>query len=84
MSTANTELNIYLFDVGDRVVVQTFGSEPIGGTITQLWSGSPEEKASKRYGLDKFHVVMDNGGTGWFYRADIQHSNIEAGPEGNK
>jgi len=57
--------------VGDRVVVKTLGSIPERGTVTELWAGSSLEQMTGKYGLDKYHVTMDNGNTGWFYGTDL-------------
>ena len=60
------------FVVGDRVTVQTVGSEPKDGTIVELWAGSNLERTTGQTGLDKYHVHFNDGCDGWFYGSDIR------------
>jgi len=55
------------FKVFDRVMVNGNGN----GTIVETWEGSKEEQTSKKYGLPKFKVSLDDGGNTWFYDTDL-------------
>ena len=65
-------LMIVPFVAGDRVTVQTTGSEPKDGTIVGLWAGSDLERTTGITGLDKYHVRFYDDCSGWFYGSDIR------------
>lgn len=67
-----TRFTMAKFYVGQRVIAQTLGCAPETGYIHESWVGSAPERASGRYGLDKWCVKLDNGNSLWLYSSDIK------------